>query len=76
VLEQSRHSGGLVEVSVNVPTSGSGPILVIALWHGQTDYQRWLTNPARAAFIPRLAAVLEREPAAGDMYEIRNELRG
>ena len=70
VLEQSRDSGGLVEATINVPVSRSGPMLVIAVWQTASEYDRWLSNPARAAFTPRLAALLEGEPGMGAMYEI------
>lgn len=76
VLEQSRDSGGLVEATINVPIAGGGPMLVIAVWRSSADYERWLTNPRRAAFTPRLAALLEAEPGAGAIYEIRANLDG
>ncbi len=70
VLEQSRDSGGLVEATVNIPMSRSGPMLVIAVWQTPADYDRWLSNPARAAFTPRLAALVEGAPGNGATYEI------
>ena len=75
VLEQSRDSGGLVEATINIPVSRSGPILVIAVWRTASDYDRWLSNPARAGFTPRLAALIEGEASAGGAtYEIRVHL--
>lgn len=70
VLEQSRNSGGLVEATINIPVSRSGPMLVIAVWRTAADYDRWLSNPARAAFTPRLAALLEGDPGSGATYEM------
>ena len=74
VLEQSRDSGGLVEATINVPVSRSGPMLVIAVWRSASDYDRWLSNPARAAFTPRLATLIEGEPGIGATYEVRVHL--
>lgn len=74
VLEQSRDSGGLVEATINIPVSRSGPMLVIAVWRTASDYERWLSNPARAAFTPRLAALVEGQPGIGALYEITAHL--
>lgn len=74
VFEQSRESGGFQGASLNVPISGQGPILVLATWRDEADYQRWLASPVRAAMTPSLAALLEKEPVAGEMYSIEHEL--
>ena len=74
VLELSRESGGFLGASVNVPSSRQGPMLVLAAWGEEADYRRWVASPVRAAFTPRLAELLEREPVAGEMYSIAREL--
>ncbi len=74
VLEQARDSGGLVEATINIPVSRSGPMLIIAVWQTSADYDRWLSNPGRAAFTPRLAALVEAEPGTGATYEIKVHL--
>lgn len=74
VLELSRESGGFLGGSYNVPTSGQGPMLVLAAWRSEADYLRWVASPVRAAMTPALMAVVEREPVAGEMYLIAREL--
>lgn len=74
VLELSRESGGFLGGSYNVPTSGQGPMLVLATWRDEADYRRWVASPVRAAMTPRLMALLEREPVAGETYTIAREL--
>jgi hypothetical protein len=74
VLELSKESGGFMGASINVPTSNAGPMLILASWAQEADYLRWVASPVRAEFTPRLAALLEREPAAGEMYSIVRDL--
>jgi len=74
VLELSRENGGFLGGSYNVPTSGNGPMLVLATWRDESDYRRWLASPIRAAMTPKLLAVVEREPVAGETYSIAREL--
>jgi hypothetical protein len=75
VTELSQENGGLLASSINVPMSREGPIVVLAKWNAASDYQRWLANPVREGLRPGLAALLERVPAAGELYTIHNELR-
>lgn len=74
VLELSRENGGFLGGSYNVPTSGKGPMLVLAAWREEADYRRWVASPVRAAMSPRLFPLLEREPVAGETYSIAREL--
>jgi len=74
VLELSRENGGFLGGSYNVPTSGKGPMLVLATWHTEADYRRWLASPVRAAMTPKLLVVVDREPVAGETYSIAREL--
>ena len=74
ILELSRANGGFLGASVNVPTLGQGPMLVLAAWEREADYRRWVASPVRAAFTPRLAALLERDPASGETYSSVHEL--
>ncbi len=74
VLELSRENGGFLGGSYNVPTSGKGPMLVLAAWREESDYRRWVASPVRAAMTPRLLALLDREPVAGETYSIAREL--
>jgi hypothetical protein len=75
VMEKSVENGGLVDASLNVPLSGTGPMLVLAKWDSARDYERWLANPVRAALSPGLSAIVDAQPAAGTMYVVRRELR-
>ena len=36
---------GCLGSELHVPTSGSGPILVTALWESEDAYQGWVANP-------------------------------
>ncbi len=74
VLELSRENGGFLGGSYNVPTSGQGPMLVLAAWREEADYRRWVASPVRAAMTPKLLALVEREPVAGETYVIAREL--
>jgi hypothetical protein len=74
VLELSRENGGFLGGSYNVPTSGQGPMLVLAAWQQEADYRRWVASPVRAAMTPKLLALVDREPVAGETYSIVREL--
>jgi hypothetical protein len=74
VLELSRENGGYLGGSHNIPTSGKGPMLVLAAWREEADYRRWLASPVRAAMTPKLLPLLEGEPVAGETYTIARDL--
>lgn len=74
VLEHSRANGGYLGGSHNVPTSGTGPMLVLAAWRDVADYRRWLESPIRAAMTPRLLPLLERPPVPGETYTVVRDL--
>jgi hypothetical protein len=74
VLELSRENGGFLGGSYNVPTSGQGPMLVLAAWRAEADYRRWVASPVRAAMTPKLLVLVEREPVPGETYAIAREL--
>jgi len=74
VLEHSRDNGGYLGGSHNIPTSGQGPMLVLATWREEADYRRWLASPVRAAMTPKLLPLLELEPVAGETYTIARDL--
>ena len=74
VLERSRENGGYLGGSHNIPTSGQGPMLVLAVWREEADYRRWLASPVRAAMTPKLLPLLERQPVAGETYTIVRDL--
>ena len=74
VLEHSRENGGFMGGSHNIPTSGRGPMLVLATWRAEADYRRWLASPIRAAMTPKLLPLLEQQPLAGETYTIARDL--
>ena len=76
VLEHSRDNGGYLGGSHNIPTSGKGPMLVLATWREEADYRRWLASPIRAAMTPKLLPLLELQPVAGETYTIARDLPG
>ena len=74
ILELSAEGGGCLGASLHVPISGQGPILVLATWREEADYQRWADNPRRAALAAGLLARLERAPTAAELYSTTIEL--
>jgi hypothetical protein len=74
VLERSRENGGYLGGSHNIPTSGEGPMLVLATWRAEVDYRRWLASPIRAAMTPKLLPLLDRQPVPGETYTVARDL--
>ena len=76
VLELSRESGGYLGGSIQVPSSKHGPLLVLATWRTEADYQRWAVSPQRAALTAGLLARLDRDPSIAETYSVAYELSG
>jgi heme-degrading monooxygenase HmoA len=73
VLGRALSQPGCLGGELHVPTSGSGPILVTALWEGEDAYQGWVTNPVRAASTEPLARLLRsdlEESTRGETYTV------
>ena len=49
VLGRALRQPGCLGSELQVPTSGSGPILVTALWTDPEAYEGWVSSPVRAA---------------------------
>ena len=47
VLGRALSQRGCLGGELHVPTNGSGPILVTALWESEDAYQGWVTSPVR-----------------------------
>src|ERR1700716_989815 len=47
VLERARRQDGCLGAALHVPCSGSGPVLVTALWRDEKAYEGWVANPSR-----------------------------
>lgn len=72
VLERACEQDGCLGAELQLPASGSGPILVTALWRDADAYQGWLDNPGRASSGEELAALVEGFDSGvkGELYEI------
>jgi hypothetical protein len=74
VTELSRENGGFLGGSFNIPTSRKGPLLVLATWAHQSDYERWLSSPVRESMRPKLEPLLDGTAAGGEMYVVARDL--
>jgi heme-degrading monooxygenase HmoA len=73
VLDRALIQPGCLGSELLVPTSGSGPILVTAVWLSEDAYRGWVTNPVRAAGVAPLASLLQSrldESTRGETYEV------
>ncbi|MHB8470145.1 MAG: antibiotic biosynthesis monooxygenase family protein [Gaiellaceae bacterium] len=72
VLERACEQDGCLKAELQLPTSGTGAVLVTALWRDADAYQGWLDNPWRAASSDELAELVEDfdGTAKGELYEI------
>ena len=66
VLGRALEQPGCLGSELHVPTSGSGPILVTALWEDEDAYQGWVTSPVRAANTEPLARAPPERPGGVD----------
>jgi hypothetical protein len=72
ILGRAVAENGCRTSELHVPSTGSGPLLVTALWDGPAAYRRWLENDFRRRRAGELAALLD-EPTgglAGQLYEV------
>lgn len=69
VFEHSRESGGFRHGRVLVPRDSGEPVLVVAEWDREADYERWLTNPVRDRLSEALGPLLAGPPGGGSLYE-------
>jgi heme-degrading monooxygenase HmoA len=69
VFERSRESGGFRGGRVLLPPSPGEPVLVLAEWDGESDYERWLANPVREELKAMLEPLLAAEPGGGVLYQ-------
>src|SRR5688572_15804591 len=73
VLGRALTQPGCLGSELHVPTSGSGPILVTALWEDEDAYQGWVTSPVRAVSREPLARLLGselEESTRGETYTV------
>ena len=72
VLERALEQDGCLGAELQLPTSGSGEVLVTAVWRDDDAYRGWLENPVRVANADELSRLVERFDAgvSGQTYEI------
>ena len=68
IFELSRQSGGFRSGRLLRPLRAGEPMLVIAEWDDDADYQRWLDNPVRATLGELITPHLSGEVVAGTLY--------
>ena len=73
VLGKAVQHAGAWSAEVHVPLSGSGPVVVTAVWDSAEAYQGWRTHPIRAQ-LPPITEVADEdaEPLAvgSGVYEV------
>ena len=73
VLGRALSQRGCLGSELHVPTNGSGPILVTALWESEDAYQGWVANPVRAVTSEPLSRLLRSDLDAstrGETYTV------
>jgi heme-degrading monooxygenase HmoA len=72
VLERAVEQDGCFGAQLQVPTSGTGELLVTALWRDEDAYRGWLDDPARSAHAEELAQLVGDFDSgiSGTTYEI------
>jgi antibiotic biosynthesis monooxygenase len=67
IREAGAHSG-----EVHVPLSGTGPVVVMALWDSAEAYAGWRNHPVRDRFAPDMERLTQREvePITGGLYTV------
>jgi len=72
VLERAVEQDGCLGAELQLPTAGSGDVLVTALWRDADAYRGWLDNPARAENADVLGSLVEDFDAgiSGETYDV------
>ncbi len=72
VLDRAVDQEGCFGAELQTATSGSGEVLVTALWRDTDAYRDWLESPARVENATELGRLVERldAGASGATYEI------
>jgi heme-degrading monooxygenase HmoA len=75
VLERACEQDGCLGAELQLPASGSGPVLVTALWRDAAAYQGWIDNPFRSANAEELAELVDGfdRGVQAELYEIAVE---
>jgi heme-degrading monooxygenase HmoA len=72
VLERAVQQDGCLGAELQLPTTGSGDVLVTALWRDADAYRGWLDNPVRAENADVLGSLVENFDAgiSGETYDV------
>jgi hypothetical protein len=72
ILGLAIREAGCLAGEVQVPLSGSGPVLVTALWESAEAYAGWRNNPVRARFTDEMERLTEPEatPIGSGLYTV------
>jgi hypothetical protein len=62
VLGLAMREAGCLGAELQVPVSGTGPVLVTAIWQSAEAYAGWRSHPVRARFSGDIEALTEPEP--------------
>jgi heme-degrading monooxygenase HmoA len=75
VLDRAAEQDGCLGAELQLPATGSGDVLVTALWRDADAYQGWLDNPFRSANAEELAELVDAfaDDVRGALYEIALE---
>jgi heme-degrading monooxygenase HmoA len=76
VLDRAAEQDGCLGAELQLPATGSGDVLVTALWRDGDAYQGWLDNPFRSANADELAELVDgfEDDVRGALYEIAIEV--
>jgi hypothetical protein len=73
VLGKAIEHAGALSAEMHVPLSGTGPVIVTAVWDSPEAYAGWRAHPIRDEFSPALEPLIEPgdAPRIGDgVYRI------
>jgi heme-degrading monooxygenase HmoA len=72
VLDHAVQQDGCLGAELQLPTKGSGDVLVTALWRDVDAYRGWLDNPVRAENADVLGTLVENFDAgvSAETYEV------
>lgn len=65
ILERALRQEGCLGAALHVERSGSGRVLVTALWRDEHAYEGWVVNPTRKQDAGELAQLVEEDMNAG-----------
>jgi hypothetical protein len=72
VLKRAEKQNGCLGAALHIPRSGSGQILVTALWQNPEAYEGWVANSGRSADANELAELVEEDLGSvrGALFEV------